>query len=337
MTGLRLFPMALLSVLLISAVAAAASDPATIPDSYASAATRVTLGDARMLNMRCVGKGERVVLFEAGANADSSTWYRVLPLLKGKARACAYDRAGYGFSDEGPLPRDLEADVADLHALIVAARFRLPLVLVGHSLGSNIVRLYVQRFPQDVAGMLLIDPPTQGEDESMPASWKQDDVVLRERRDALLDACASSAESGTLAPGCLRATPAWMSERVAAAVTANKSRPAYWRTLRSELAGNQAIFSRPVPAEERYGDNPLVLLSAEPNYEGVAEDARLVLEQARTQTQQRILAGSARSRRIEVPGASHDIQLDRPEAVASAVGELLDATPVHAPATRADR
>lgn len=327
---LRAVLLASLIALLTSAAAWAGPDTETIPDSYAAPATLVAFGDGRAINLRCSGQGERVVLFEAGANADSSTFYRVLPLLQGQARACAYDRAGYGFSDEGPMPRDLNADVADLHGLIRAAKLPLPLVLVGHSLGSNIVREYAQRFPSDVAGMVLVDPPEQGAESAMSDKWKRDGAALREKRDALLTACGKAAEAGELlAPstlGCLRAPPPWMGERVAASVKANKAKPGYWRTLRSELTENQRIFSTPVSPEERYGDIPLVLLSAGESDAGVPEEVRVVLKEARERTHQRIIAASTHSKLRHVPGASHDIQLDRPEAVASAVMEMLRTT-----------
>jgi pimeloyl-ACP methyl ester carboxylesterase len=315
--------------LLVSATAPAATGMLKIPDSYAAPATRVTLDDGRTINLRCTGQGDRVVLFEAGTNADSSTWYRVLPRLKGHARACAYDRAGYGFSDEGPMPRNLQADIADLHALVRAAKLPLPIFLVGHSLGSNIVRRYAQVFPGDVAGLVLVDPPEQGADSAMPEQWKRDDADLSKQRDAFIAACGKAAEAGELftssGQGCLRAPPVWMSEGVAAAVKANKAKPGYWRTLRSELAENQSVFSAPVPADERYGEIPLVLLSAGLLDTDVPEDVRAALMQAREQTRQRIMAASTQSRRVELPDASHDIQLDQPEAVSAAVIEMLSA------------
>jgi pimeloyl-ACP methyl ester carboxylesterase len=317
-------------VLLASASASAAPGVETIPNSYATPATLVMLGDGHAINLRCSGKGERVVLFEAGTNADSSTWYRVLPLLESQARVCAYDRAGYGFSDEGPMPRDLDADVTDLHELIQAAKLPLSLVLVGHSLGSNIVRRYAQQFPGDVAGMVLVDPPEQGADQAIPEQWKRDAARLREKRDALLIACGKAAEAGNLfaspALGCLRAPPPWMNERVAASVKENKAKPGYWRTLRSELTENQRIFSTAVPLEERYGDIPLVVLRAGESDMDVPEEVRVALKQARDQTHQRIIAASTHSKLQDVPDASHDIQLDRPEAVASAVMEVLRTT-----------
>lgn len=330
----RLFSTLLLSLFsFLSASALAAPDPQSIPDSYAATSTLVTLADGRAINMRCTGQGERIALFEAGTNADSSIWYRVLPLLQNQVRACAYDRAGYGFSDEGPLPRDLDADVKDLHAVIRAAQFPLPLVLVGHSLGSNIVRRYAQQFPVDLAGMVLVDPPEQGSFLAMPEQWKQDDAAMREQRAAFLAICEKAAEAGELlgpaAPGCLRAPPPWISERVADAIKANKSKPGYWRTLRSELSENQRVFSTPVPHEEHYGDIPLIVLSAGKADTEVPEDVRAALVQAREQTHQRITAASTQGKRIDVPGASHEIQLDRPEVVASAVLEVMRTKIVH--------
>lgn len=294
-----------------------------VPDSFASPANRVALPNGHSLNLRCSGSGERVVLFEAGTNADSTIWFRVLPMLQGDVRACAYDRAGYGFSDGGPMPRNLDANVADLHALIRAAELRRPLILVGHSLGSNIVRRYAVLHPDDVAGLVLVDPPAQGDEAEMSAQWKREDIEMRRKRESMLAACQNSVEAGELMPGCLRTPPPWMSERVAAAVTTNKSRPVYWQTLRSELEANQALFATPVSQDENYADIPLILLSANPDYKGIPEDVRAILDMALTQTRQRILSASTRSRQINVPGASHDIQLDQPEVVASAVTELL--------------
>jgi pimeloyl-ACP methyl ester carboxylesterase len=102
-------------------------------------------------------------------------------MLSRTDRVCAYDRAGYGFSTEGPLPRTLDADVADLHALINQAHLATPLRLVGHSLGTNIARRYVERFPLDVAGFVLIDPPAQDIAAFSP-KWAKDEATMDKQR-----------------------------------------------------------------------------------------------------------------------------------------------------------
>jgi len=326
---------AFLSATVLSAPALAASGaPQQTPDTYAAAGERVTIAPGRALNMRCSGEGLRTVLLEAGGNADSATWFRVQSLLAPQARVCAYDRAGYGFSDEGPLPRNLEADVADLAALVDAAGLQKPLVLVGHSLGSNIVRAYAQQHPQDVAALVLVDPPEQGAEAQLPAGWKQQGEAGRAQRNAFLDACLAAAEAGTLDAGegplasCLRAAPPWQSEAVAAATRAYKLKPAYWRTLRSELDANTTIFASPVPETESYGDLPLVVVAA-PAAEmpGVPPEVAEVLQATREQTHARLAAASRNGRRVEVPDSSHDVQLDAPEAVAEAVASVLAPEP----------
>jgi pimeloyl-ACP methyl ester carboxylesterase len=308
---------------------AAMSASQQTPDSYAQPGERVTITPGRTLNLRCSGKGSRTVLLEAGGNADSTVWFRVQPLLAGRARVCAYDRAGYGFSDEGPLPRSVQASVDDLHALVTTAKLRKPLVLVGHSLGSNIVRRYAQQHPDDVAGLVLVDPPEQGADAQLPSQWKRDGEAARMQRNAFLDACAKAAGDGTLGEpdgplaACLRAPPAWQSAAVAAAARASKLKPAYWRTLRSELDGNTAVFADPVPSNETYGAIPVIVLTAPQDFAGLPDDVRQAMQAAREQTQARLAESSSRAKRITVTDTSHDIQLDQPQAVADAVSSVL--------------
>ncbi|AKC88249.1 hypothetical protein WQ53_07210 [Pseudoxanthomonas suwonensis] len=310
-------------------------DTEVIADAYASPGQRVELADGRALNLRCSGEGEPVVVLEAGGNMDSSTWYRVQPRLAQLTRVCAYDRAGYGFSDEGPYPRDLEADVADLHAFIRASGIPTPVLLVGHSLGSNIVRRAAQLHPGMVAGLVLVDPPEQGPDDLFPEDWRLQVASRVAQREEILGACEGAAEAGdmdTIRQACLRAPPPWMSEPVAAAMTHNKAKPSYWRTLRSELAHNIDLFSAPVDADESYGSIPLVLLAAT-RQDGVPDEVRAVIGAARRETHARILAASTRSSLVEVADASHDIQLDQPDEVVSAVKRLLGAgTGADAPA-----
>jgi len=323
------------ALLILAPLVAAAADtsaetaPATtmIPASYADPGTLVDVGNGRTLNLRCSGSGEPVVMLEAGGNADSSTWYRVQDPLAQQTRVCSYDRAGFGFSVEGPMPRNLDALVADLQTLIGAAKLATPLVLVGHSLGSNIVRRFVQRHPGQVAGMVLVDPPEHSADARMPADWQQQVAAMVAQRGAILDRCEAAATKGdreTLTQACLRAPPPWMGTDVAVANTANKGKPSYWRTLRSELASSVDIYAAPVPEGESYGAIPLLLLTAPGDPGDVPEAVREATAVALRETQERLLAASTRSTHVVVADSSHDIQLDKPEAVVTAVTQLLE-------------
>ena len=300
-----------------------------MPDDYARAAARVTIAPGRQINLRCAGHGARTVVLEAGSHAESSTWFRVQPLLASFTRVCAYDRAGYGFSDAGPLPRNLDADVDDLHALIHRAGIATPVVLVGHSLGSNIARRYAELHPADVAAMVLIDPPAQDIAAFAPG-WEHDERELDKQRFAFIRACEAAAEKGMLAkklpPGleqCLAGDDPHADAKVNAATRAWKSRPGFWRTLLSELQDNARVFAAPVSDSETHGATPLLVLSASDTYVGAPAKLRPALEAARSKTQADITATSSRGRVVHVRDASHDIQLDQPEAVVDAVRQVL--------------
>lgn len=112
------------------------------------------------LNLRCVGapgKGPTVIL-EAGGGGSLRGWSKVQELLAPRVRSCAYDRAGLGRSEPGPGPRTMRQEVFELHLLLEAAKIPPPYVLVGQSIGGLLVRLYTERYGDDVVGVVLVDP-----------------------------------------------------------------------------------------------------------------------------------------------------------------------------------
>jgi pimeloyl-ACP methyl ester carboxylesterase len=113
------------------------------------------------LHVVCRGEGRPAVLLEAGIAASSLSWARVQPEIATFAQACAYDRAGLAWSDAAASPRTFSRILEDLHALLATLSARPSLVLVGHSFGSLIVRGFAARHPDQVAGLVLVDPPTE--------------------------------------------------------------------------------------------------------------------------------------------------------------------------------
>ena len=326
---------ALLLVMMFGQARATEASHATasprIPDSYAQAAKLIDLGDGRHLNLRCSGSGPQTVLLEAGALADSSTWFKVQPLLVAHARVCAYDRAGFGFSSEGPMPRNLDADVSDLHALIQRAGLATPLVMVGHSLGSNIVRQYASRYPADVSAMVLLDPPAQDIGRFAPA-WQKDEDTLSVQRFAFIRQCEAAAEKHELTPShkelsqCLGGPDPHASAKLNAVNLALMSKPAYWHTVLSVLQSNVEVFKQPVSKQETHGAIPLIVLSAANTYADALPRDRKGLEEARAHTQAQIVATSSRGTLVHVPDSSHEIEIDQPGAVVKAVGQALGMT-----------
>ena len=121
----------------------------------------IDVGDHR-LYLSCTGSGEPTVILEPGLGGTSAAWGWIAPTVAAHTRVCVYDRAGRGRSDPSPDPQDGDQIATDLHTLLERAGVTGPLVMVGHSLGGLYVLDYTARYPQQVAGMVLLDttPPT---------------------------------------------------------------------------------------------------------------------------------------------------------------------------------
>ena len=111
------------------------------------------------LFINCTGQGGPVVILEAGSGSDTSTWLSVPREIAKFTTVCVYDRAGVGKSQTRPKddPVGLDELALDLHNLLVNTPIKMPVVLVGHSLGGAVVRIYGSMYPADVAGMVMVD------------------------------------------------------------------------------------------------------------------------------------------------------------------------------------
>jgi pimeloyl-ACP methyl ester carboxylesterase len=124
---------------------------------------RVDIG-GYSLHIHCLGRGRPVVILDAGLGGSAHDWERLQNELAPVTRVCVYDRAGYGCSDPGPLPRTSSRIVsAELHGLLEGATIPPPYLLVGHSFGGYNMRLYASRYPQEVSGLVLVDAPHEAQ------------------------------------------------------------------------------------------------------------------------------------------------------------------------------
>src|ERR671910_494993 len=113
------------------------------------------------LHINCVGQGSPTVVLDGGSGEWSAQWVRVQREVSGTIRVCAYDRAGMGWSEMGPEPRDAKQITSELHTLLSKAGIEGPYVLVGHSLGGLSMLTYAARYPEEVAGVTLVDSSTE--------------------------------------------------------------------------------------------------------------------------------------------------------------------------------
>jgi pimeloyl-ACP methyl ester carboxylesterase len=174
----------------LAALLLAAAAPSVAP--AADTAGPVDIG-GRNMYVECRGAGAPAVVIVAGGKAAADDWTEaaapgapnVFEAIGAFTEVCAYDRPGTPVgekpsrSDPTPQPRAAADAVADLHALLSAAGIAAPVVLVGHSYGGLVVRLYARTYPDDVAGMVLVDALSEGLREAeTPEEWAHQRVIL---------------------------------------------------------------------------------------------------------------------------------------------------------------
>jgi len=147
-----------IAALLVFAVGGGLATVSAATDRGASARSGqlVDVGGHR-LYIECTGSGGPAVILQAGLGASSSSWAGIAPAVAATTTVCTYDRAGHGWSDEAAAPQDGIALATDLHTLLERAGVVGPYVLVGHSSGGPYVRVFAERYPEQVAGMVLLD------------------------------------------------------------------------------------------------------------------------------------------------------------------------------------
>jgi pimeloyl-ACP methyl ester carboxylesterase len=132
--------------------------------------------DGHQIHMNCAGEGSPTVVLQAGGVAESLWWYRVLDLVADHTRVCAYDRPGMGWSEPVSGSRDALTIVGELHTLLEVAGESAPFVMVGHSYGAVWTRIYAAQYPDEVAGIVLVDSavllPDHFDSQSEFDQWK---------------------------------------------------------------------------------------------------------------------------------------------------------------------
>ena len=261
--------------------------------------------EGHQMHMICTGEGSPTVILEAGAGHFSATWARVQQDIAQATRVCAYDRAGYGWSEPGPEPRDAQRIATELHALLNVAGVEPPYVLAGHSLGGIYIRVFNAQYPGEVVGMALIDA-------THPDNW----VRQGESIPALQTAATVSTVLARI--GLMRLffggqnfdLPEWDN----AALKANIASAQYWDTQRADAAAMEATTAEGRAAGQ-LGDLPLAVVVAGEYPEGPGRDIKFSL-------QHELAALSTNSIYQEVAGANH-ISLVTNEQYAASVSQAI--------------
>jgi pimeloyl-ACP methyl ester carboxylesterase len=141
----------------------------------------VDIGGGRSLYLKCVGSGTPTVVLEAGFGGSTNAWNAVQPQLGRTMRTCAYDRAGLGNSLPMPGVHDAGDEVADLGRLLERAKIPPPYLLVGHSYGGLLARLFADAHPDETAGVVLVDAMGRDQDRRLLQAWRAAPAQVRRR------------------------------------------------------------------------------------------------------------------------------------------------------------
>jgi pimeloyl-ACP methyl ester carboxylesterase len=151
------------------------------------AARLVDIGGFR-LAVECGGEGVPAIVLEAGGACTSAAWDSVWSAIRALSRSCRYDRAGLGRSERSPHPRTVRQMVAELHQLLVETEVAPPYILVGHSFGVPIIRVFAGTYPSEVAGLVFVDPAQEDLELRMTPYLSEDGLhQLRAQWDAMPD------------------------------------------------------------------------------------------------------------------------------------------------------
>ena len=291
------------------------------------------------LNIHCTGEGSPTVIMDTGLGVPAVGWDFVQPEVAKFTHVCSYDRAGYGWSTSGPMPRTSQEIARELHALLAAAGEKGPFILVAHSFGGYNVRVYAKDYPSDVLGLVLVDTSHEDQVKLEPPSMqaftkKQTEHMDRQKTLASLMITFGVARLTNNDTGGMNLPKSFAEE-----VKYLELQPKYIAATMAEFASFEESADE-VRAAGNLGDRPLVVLTAgklpdvsqlpkELNREDMQAFEKLWIDDL----QMREAHLSTRGKRIIVTDSTHKIPILRPDTVISAVREVCDEVRNDSPAT----
>ena len=280
---------------------AAEQSSVSILDGYPG--QRILIGD-HALHIDCRGYGSPVVILESGLGGFSTEWQHVQERLLSRTRVCAYDRAGYGWSDDGPLPRTATRNMRELRALLRAAGEQPPFLLVGQSYGGFIVRLFAEQYADEVSGVVLLDASSPDQFTRLP-------------QHALPNAFINARRHGIPTKTTPRPIPG-LPESQQVTVMQLMMLPKARRAYISEMRHFQQSARRVALQKNGALQMPLIVVSrSRHQIDRSSADARA--ERIWHLLQHRMSGLSPRADHWLAAGAGHLIHVDRPDLVALAI------------------
>lgn len=258
------------------------------------------VGDHR-LHIHCTGTGSPTVVIVSGLGDWSTSWGMVQPEVAKTTRVCTYDRAGLGWSDASSPPSDAAQFAKELHSLLQNANVPEPYVLVGHSLGGFIVRIFAHDYASEVAGVVLVD--------SMNPNQVSESLSNRLALFSSLEAGLARVGVGRLLLklGILPSVPPGEEAYYPLFV-----RPQSFQTTANEYRGLPDSAAQ-AAAVKSFGDLPLIVLTAKLND-----------NPGWPEWQTELLELSSNSQQLFAENSGHVIQDDEPDAAVDAILKMVE-------------
>ena len=288
-----------LRILIVTALLAALGLSACSRSNDSAVDDVVDIG-THSLYIRCTGKGNPTVVIDTGVGDTSQRWQSIQDQVAQFTRVCTYDRAGYGKSEPGPLPRHSQRAADELKQLLENAGVRGPCVLVGHSLGGLNVQVFADRYPDLVSGLILLDPSPLAfiTGQAFPELYH-----MFEQQAAEFQQMAEAARQSTDAEAQAKAN--------------------YLQAVASEHAALITESASQVAAIASFGNISLVVIgSGQPN-PAFGEQAE-AFQQFWIEQNRELATKSTNSTFVLAPESSHYLHEDAPELVVDAIRQVLE-------------
>jgi pimeloyl-ACP methyl ester carboxylesterase len=258
---------------------------------YAMPGTLIDVGDHE-LHLDCTGTGGPTVVIEAGLGEPSTVMGWIAPAVATTTRVCVYDRAGRGWSEGVSSPQDGVQIATDLHTMLERAGEPGPYVLAGHSAGGIYVLNFAARYPQQVAGVALLDS-MHPDQYTKVSSWPAFYEVFR-RTSAVLPSLSRFGVSRVIAQTSYGDLP----DSVRGPHRAFWATPRHNRSVRDEFSTIRTAMAQ-AKTLTTLGDRPLVVLTAQKDALGGWMAAQEDLAMLSTHVDHRVLAEATHAELVE--------------------------------------
>lgn len=317
----------LLTVSISLFLAATARAKARLKRQHPPIGQMVDIGGYR-LHMHVEGEGTPTVILDSGAGGIGLAWELVRPTIAKVTRVVAYDRAGLGWSEPSPYPRDAFTMAVELHTMLVNANIPGPYILVGHSLGGPVARQFAAKYPNEVAGLVMVDSAHEQQMKHFPEAV----VKMANSMKGMMGVMKLISRLGLFAlkPGLIAIgdNGKLQKDLVARMQGVMASSDSHAEAMIAESESVYAAQTQPVAV---LGDLPLTVIShgqldANAVPPSLGRQVRDEYESAWQRLQVEITSLSTRGRRIVAERSGHNVIFDQPEIVIETILEMVNSS-----------